>query len=147
MRRRDRREDGGPRTGDAIDRRGAIRQLSMTPHPGALVALATAVALLAGPAAGSDPDRARWLRLAVERMCPQPGLSGLDAQHAIPGSWLLHEERRPADGEPRRIVVRLLLPVSDELTVERRQFRGRLRQFRASYAVRHGHTAGRSFRR
>ena len=113
----------------------------MKPHPGALLALAAAVALPSGATAADDGDPADWLRLAVERMCPRPDLSGLDAQHAVPGSWLLQEERRPEDGEPRRIVVRLLLPGSDELTVERRQFKGRLRQFRASYAVRDGHTA------
>ncbi len=103
---------------------------------GAAFMLAATLALPDGAIAESDRDQARWLRLAVERVCPQPGLSGLDAQDAIRGSWLLDETRRPDDGDPRRIVVRLLLPGADRLTVERRQFRGRLRQFRVSYAVR-----------
>ena len=91
-----------------------------------------------GPAAGGGLEQARWLRLAVARLCPQLALSGLDAQAALPGSWLLDEVRRPGDGAPRRIVVRLLLPGADELTVERRQSDGRLRQFLVSYAVNDG---------
>ena len=106
---------------------------------GAALALAAAVAMPAGSAA--DRDGARWLRLAVERLCPEPGLSGLDAQDALPGSWLLDETRRPDDGDPRRIAVRLLLPGADELTVERRQFGGRLRQFLVSYAAHDGQGA------
>ena len=89
-------------------------------------------------AAGADRNEAEWLRLAVEQLCPEPGLTGLDAQDALPGSWLLDETRRPDGGEPRRIVVRLLLPGADELTVERRQFGGRLRQFLVSYAAHDG---------
>lgn len=106
--------------------------------PGAVFVFAAAIALPGGAVAESDRDQVGWLRLAVERLCPRPRLSGLDAQDAIPGSWLLDEARRPDDGDPRRIVVRLLLPGADRLTVERRQFRGRLRQFRVSYAVRDG---------
>lgn len=86
-------------------------------------------------AADAGRTEAEWLRLAIERLCLQSGLSGLDAQDALPGSWLLDETRRPDDGEPRRTVVRLLLPGTDELTVERRQFGGRLRQFLVSYTV------------
>ena len=92
-------------------------------------------------AADAGRTEAEWLRLAVERLCPEPGLTGLDAQDALPGSWLLDETRRPDDGEPRRIVVRLLLPGADELTVERRQFGGRLRQFLVSYAAHDGEGA------
>ena len=105
---------------------------------GAAFTLAATLALPDGAIAESDRDQARWLRLAVERVCPQPGLSGLDAQDAIRGSWLLDETRRPDDGDPRRIVVRLLLPGADRLTIERRQFKGRLLRFRVSYAVRDG---------
>ena len=105
---------------------------------GAALALAATLALPNASIADGSDGEARWLRLAVERLCPQPGLSGLDAQDAIPGSWLLDETRRPDDRDPRRIAVRLLLPGADRLTVERRQFRGRLRQFRVSYAVRDG---------
>ena len=102
-----------------------------------------AVGVLASIAssAAADPDPAGWLRLAVERVCPLPGLAGLDAQHALPGSWLLDETRRPDGREPRRIAVRLLLPGADELVVERRQFGGRLRQFRVFYAARDGDRA------
>ena len=105
---------------------------------GALLLLASVPGTPAGPAAASGQEQARWLRLAVARLCPPPALSGLDAQAALPGSWLLDEARRPGDGAPRRIVVRLLLPGADELTVERRQSGGRLRQFLASYAVNDG---------
>ena len=105
---------------------------------GAALALAATLALPNGSIADGSDGEARWLRLAVERLCPQPGLSGLDAQDAIPGSWLLDETRRPDERDPRRIAVRLLLPGADRLTVERRQFRGRLRQFRVAYAVRDG---------
>ena len=110
----------------------------MKPYFGAVFLLAAVAALPTASIAGNDRDQARWLRLAVERLCPQPRLSGLDAQDAIPGSWLLDETRRPDDRNPRRVVVRLLLPGADRLTVERRQFGGRLRQFRVSYAVRRG---------
>ena len=106
--------------------------------PVPIAVLAAAVAVPAGSFAASSEDGVRWLRLAVERICPQHGLSGLDAQSALSGSWLLDETRHPEDRNPRRIVVRLLLPGADELTVERRQFRGRLRQFRVSYAARDG---------
>ena len=105
---------------------------------GAALALAAAVALPTGSAADSGPDGAHWLRLAVERLCPRPALSGLDAQAALPGSWLLDETRRPDDGAPRRIAVRLLLPGADELTVERRQAGGRLRRFLVSFAANEG---------
>ena len=109
---------------------------------GAALALAAAVAMPAGPAAADrDREAVRWLRLAVERLCPGPGLAGLDAQDALPGSWLLDETRRPDDGDPRRIAVRLLLPGADELTVERWQFGGRLRQFLVSYAAHDGEGA------
>ena len=92
-------------------------------------------------AADADRTEAEWLHLAVERLCPVPGLTGLDAQDALPGSWLLDETRWPDDGPPRRVVVRLLLPRADELTVERRQFGGRLRQFLVSYAAHDGEGA------
>ena len=105
--------------------------------PAAIFSLAAAVAAPLASGAAAE-DEAHWLRLAIERICPRPGLSGLDVQNALPGSWLLDETRHPRDGDPRRIVVRLLLPVGDELTVERRQFRGRLRQFRVSHAARDG---------
>ena len=108
---------------------------------GLSLALSSAVAAPAGSTAERNRNEAYWLRLAVERLCPQPTLSGLDAQTALPGSWLLEEIRQPDDGAPRRIVVRLLLPGAGELTVERRQFGGRLRQFLVSYAEHEGEGA------
>ena len=108
---------------------------------GAWLALALMLAAPAESTAAGDREAVRWVRLAVERLCPQPGLSGLDAQDALPGSWLLEEVRRPEEGSPRRIVVRLLLPGADELTVERRQFDGRLRRFRVSFAAHDGRDA------
>ena len=112
--------------------------------PGAVLALASTVAMPIGSIADGNRDQARWLRLAVERVCPQPGLSGLDAQSAIPGSWFLEETRWPENRDPRRIVsssVRLLLPGADEIVIERRQFDGRLRRFLVSYAARDGDRA------
>ncbi len=109
--------------------------------PAAVLVLAAAVAAPHASSAEGNGNEARWVRLAVERLCPLPGLSGLDAQHALPGSWLVDESRYPGDRDPRRIAVRLLLPGADELAVERRQFGGRLRQFRVSYAVRDGDAA------
>ena len=109
--------------------------------PAAVLVLAAAVAAPHVSSAEGNGNEARWVRLAVERLCPLPGLSGLDAQHALPGSWLVDESRYPGDRDPRRIAVRLLLPEADELAVERRQFGGRLRQFRVSYAVRDGDVA------
>ena len=106
--------------------------------PGALFALVATIAMATGSTAEGTEGKAHWLRLAVERICPQPGLSGLDAQNAIPGSWFLDETRRPDNSDPRRIVVRLLLPGADELIVERRQFNGRLRRFLVSYAAHDG---------
>ena len=56
---------------------------------GTTLALASAVAMPAISAADAGRTEAEWLRLAVERLCPEPGLTGLDAQTALPGSWLL----------------------------------------------------------
>ncbi|MCR9254673.1 MAG: S8 family serine peptidase [Alphaproteobacteria bacterium] len=102
------------------------------------------VLVCAGPAKafdalGDTPVAA--VREAVERLCPLADLTGLEAQTLLPGSWLLEESRRPAGPSPRRIVVKLVLPTGDELTVERRQFNGRLRQFLVSYADFDGETA------
>ena len=109
--------------------------------PAAVLVLAAAVAAPHASSAEGNGNEARWVRLAVERLCPLPGLAGLDALYALPGSWLVDESRYPGDRDPRRIAVRLLLPGADELAVERRQFGGRLRQFRVSYAVRDGDAA------
>jgi hypothetical protein len=89
-------------------------------------------------AADEAGNPAELLRLTIERLCQEPDLTGLDAQTAIPGSWLVEETRRPDNGNPRRIVVRLVLPDASELVIERRQFSGRLRQFLVSQEVREG---------
>ncbi len=112
---------------------------------GVLIVLASILAMPIRSIAESEQDETDWLRLAVERVCPLPGLFGIDAQNAIPGSWFLEETRLPDDSTPLRIVVRLLLPGGDELTIERRQFNGRLRQFLVSYAVQDGDRVRPSF--
>ena len=112
---------------------------------GVLILLASIFAMPIRSIAESEQDETDWLRLAVERVCPLPGLFGIDAQNAIPGSWFLEETRLPDDSTPLRIVVRLLLPGGDELTIERRQFNGRLRQFLVSYAVQDGDRVRPSF--
>lgn len=89
--------------------------------------------LLVVPCAAYAQDGpARTLAQAVAMLCPLPGLSGLDAQNAFPGSWLLTEDRRPNSTDPRVISIRLVLPDLTELDLERRQHNGQLRQFRAS---------------
>ena len=85
--------------------------------------------------AKAGEDAAHWLKLAVEKICPLPLLSGLEAQDALPGSWLLDEARLPSDHEPRIIRIRLLLPDAGELRLDRRQFQGQLRRFSVSYFV------------
>ncbi|MDJ0640559.1 MAG: S8 family serine peptidase [Paracoccaceae bacterium] len=72
---------------------------------------------------------------AVDALCHRAELSGLDAQTAVPGSWLIEEAQRPSEGDPRVITVRLVLPGGDELTIERRQINGTLRQFRVALAA------------
>ena len=73
-----------------------------------------------------------WLHLAVERLCAGDDLVGLEAQNAIPGSWLI-EETQSARGVSRRIRIRLLIPGADELDIERRTIRGGLLRFTAAY--------------
>ncbi|MFY0690485.1 MAG: S8 family serine peptidase [Paracoccaceae bacterium] len=98
------------------------------------VVLATTGAWAAEPRDG----RVRAVLGAIEALCGAPELSGLAAQAAIPGSWLLEETRRPDTGPPRLISVRLALAGADEITLERRQINGQLRQFRVSYALDRG---------
>ena len=85
----------------------------------------------------ADPlaDARHWIKLAVERLCPQSDLFGFDAQTDLPGSWVLDETRSPESPNPRRIVLRMAVPGGAELTIERRQAGGQLRQFRVSYTV------------
>ncbi len=85
----------------------------------------------------SLPETERgWAELAVATLCPVDDLSGIEAQSRLPGSWLVEETRHPADGEPGVVTIRLALPGADEISIERRQAAGRLRQFRASYFAR-----------
>ena len=106
--------------------------------PSALLVLVSIAFTPVGSIAESNWNESDWLRLAVAQLCPLPELFGLDAQNAIPGSWLLEETHQPDDRNPLRIRIRLLLPGADELIVERRQFDGRLRRFMVSYSVQHG---------
>lgn len=78
-------------------------------------------------------DRVKVVRTAVDRLCKLPELLGIDAQFALPDSWLLEETRTPSAGSPHLITLKLALPGGDELKIERRQHNGRLRQFRVSY--------------
>ncbi len=97
--------------------------------------LAVAFAVPTGRSVAAGNDATDWLRLAIESVCPQPELTGISAQTAIPGSWLLEETRLPPDRTPYKVIVDLLLPGLDELTIERRQFNGKLRQFQVAFAA------------
>ncbi|MDJ0992786.1 MAG: S8 family serine peptidase [Dinoroseobacter sp.] len=95
--------------------------------------LASGVLTAQSSAAQTGPEAAEPLRAAVDATCPLSNFTGFDAQLALPGSWVLEETRIPDRPEPRRILVRLALPGSVELLLERRQAQGQLRQFRATY--------------
>ncbi len=97
--------------------------------------LALVFAVPSGRSVVAGNDATDWLRLAIESVCPLPELTGINAQTAIPGSWLLEETRLPSDRTPYKVIVNLLLPGLDELTIERRQFNGRLRQFQVAFAA------------
>lgn len=75
---------------------------------------------------------------AVDAVCVMPDPSGLDAQMALPGSWLIDEKRRPESSTPRVISMRLVLSDLSELEIERRAHSGQLRQFRVSLSLDHG---------
>lgn len=101
-----------------------------------IAAIASLSALWSGPAISDShgPESPeQWLREAVTALCPLNDLTGLEAQDRLPGSWLLDEVRRPAADVPNLIILRLALPNADEVTLERRQHAGRVRQFRAAY--------------
>ncbi|MGF1610088.1 MAG: S8 family serine peptidase [Kiloniellales bacterium] len=93
--------------------------------------LALAVLLLAASPvlAGSATSPEAWLRLAVERLCAQVPLFGLEAQQALPGAWLLGEDLHEAGQAIARVEQRFALPGGDELRVLRSQPGGRLRRF------------------
>lgn len=90
---------------------------------------------LATPALADRNAQADVLKSTIEALCPLDDLTSFDAQLAIPGSWLVSETRLPNPQDPFRITVTLALAFGDELTIERRQFRGRLRQFVVSYST------------
>jgi subtilisin family serine protease len=102
--------------------------------------------LLLGSLAGPFPPSAfaqveterHWVETAVETLCPIDGITGIEAQSLLPGTWLVDETRRPATGAAASITIRLQLPHADELEIERRQHQGRLRQFRVSFFSRDG---------
>ena len=90
-------------------------------------------ALPLSAAQSADPIARDWVTRALETVCPEPELLGLEAQTRLPGSWLLEETRRPESGPPRRVAVELLLPNTDKITLERRGVGERLQQFRVRY--------------
>ena len=100
--------------------------------------LALTFAVPSGRSVAAGDNAADWLRLAIETVCPLTELTGISAQTAIPGSWLLDEVRLPKGRAPYKIIVDLLLPGLDQLTIERRQFDGKLRQFQVAYSA-HDH--------
>ncbi len=110
-------------------------------HPFFLIALILSLsALWPQPSRSNSLDPQgpqQWLTAAVAALCPLRDLNGLDAQDRLPGSWLLEEVRLPTADAPNLITLHLALPNADELTLERRQHAGRVRQFRAAY---HAHT-------
>jgi subtilisin family serine protease len=95
------------------------------------------LAVLAPGLVMADPrgERVRSILHVVETLCPLQGLTGLGAQTALEGSWLLEERHRPDSGPPRLTTLRLILPGNDEITIERRAQNGQLRQFRVSLAL------------
>lgn len=99
--------------------------------------LTASVTLAQTTASFADPvDEAReWIAATVAEICPEPGLSGFDMQVALPGVWLLEEQAFPDTGDPRRLLMRFAIPSGGELTVERRQIGGVVRQFRTSVSM------------
>lgn len=86
--------------------------------------------------AGDARDRhVATLHNTVEAVCGLSQLSGLDAQTAVPGSWLISEDYRPGPTNPRVISVRLSMPDLSEIEIERRQHNGQLRQLRVSLSL------------
>jgi len=93
--------------------------------------------LVPASAAIANPiDEARdWIATSIDQVCPNPVASGFDVQLALPGVWLLEEDAFPSTGDPRRLLMRFALPGGGELTLDRRQMGGVLRQFRASVSL------------
>ncbi|MEM9843755.1 MAG: S8 family serine peptidase [Pseudomonadota bacterium] len=78
-------------------------------------------------------DARAWTRLVIDKLCPAGALSGLEAQATLPGSWLLSEEHRPNDTAPALSRLRLALPDTSEISLERRARGGQLWQFRTAF--------------
>lgn len=109
---------------------------SMFTGPRLLAALlALAVSATPSGARAQEHPAAPLIRAAVDGLCPATTLTGLAAQTAIEGSWLLEESVWPNPDDPRRVVLRLATADGGEITLDRRTANGRLRQFRASYAA------------
>jgi hypothetical protein len=112
----------------------SIKRLAFT------MLMAIPLSIISNAAAPQDSAAIDWARLAHQNLCAEVSLSGLEAQQLLPGSWLMKEERGPVPKYPVRIVLRLALPNADEITIERREVDGRLRQFIVSYHVWNGAT-------
>lgn len=99
--------------------------------------LIATVTLAQTTASFADPidDARAWIAASVTEVCPEPVLSGFDVQVALPGVWLLEEQAFPETGDPRRLLMRFAIPDGGELTVERRQIGGVMRQFRTSVSM------------
>ncbi|MBX2806317.1 MAG: S8 family serine peptidase [Hyphomicrobiales bacterium] len=70
-----------------------------------------------------------WAFRAVEKLCTPLPISGLVAQQSLPGSWLLNEDRREANGGLIQLSQRFALPDGYDLKVVRIQPGGQLRRF------------------
>lgn len=99
--------------------------------------LIAATTLAQTTASFADPiDEARaWIAASIAEVCPEPVLSGFDVQVALPGVWLLDEQAFPNASDPRRVLMRFAIPGGGELTVERRQVGGVMRQYRTSVSM------------
>ena len=97
--------------------------------------LLAASVVFGGSAAPSSAETAEtaetWLRLAVEQLCGERPIFGLEAQARLPGVWLLDETSREQGGETIRLLQVFALPGGDELRIQRLAARGALRRFAA----------------
>ncbi len=93
-----------------------------------IILLIGAFAVSGGHATAEPRD---FITKSIAELCPEPDLSGFQAQIALPGSWFTDEMRQRG-----RTKVTLALSNGDVVELERLQLQERLRQFRASYFVR-----------
>jgi len=80
-----------------------------------------------------NAEPAAFVRSVIDTLCHRGQLTGLEAQLAIEGSWLLEEEVLPNPETPRVIMFKMVLTGGAELTIERLFHNGRLRQMRVGY--------------